>query len=161
MSALLAAALRYVDEIGPIEIAPQRESPAPGRPASPAQIAADVVTVSASLESDSLLHLGIAIAPGWHLNAHDISTGDSLVPTSLAVPGHDVTIDFPPGEEMHFPFADEPLRVYAGQVRIAVRFKGKIPLDAPLELTLSYQPCDDSTCLPAVHKRIVLAARGA
>jgi hypothetical protein len=41
-------------------------------------------------------------------------------------------------------------------VGITVRFTGEVPPDVPLELTLSYQPCDDSVCLPAVQKRIVL-----
>ena len=33
------------------------------------------------------------------------------------------SIDYPPGEEQAFGFSEQPIRVYAGDVVIAVRFK--------------------------------------
>jgi len=65
-------------------------------------------------------------------------------------------IDYPSGEERKFPFADVPIRVYEGSVTIAVRFNGEpLPADV-LNLSVTYQACDDSACLPPVTKRAEL-----
>jgi hypothetical protein len=157
MSALLNAAMAYVDQIGLIEVAPPMELSETVRPASPMQMAADVVSVSASMKGN-LLQVDLSIRPGWHINAYQVAGPSPLIATSLHVSRSDASIVYPVGEERTFPFSDQALRVYTGKVGITVRFASEIPPDVPLELTLSYQPCDDSSCLPAVQKRIVLGA---
>jgi hypothetical protein len=101
------------------------------------------------------VHLGVL--RGFHINAHEPSGGEvPLIPTRLAVAdGADVeSIDYPPGEEQRFAFADQPVRVYGGNVTIAVRFRSDQDASAPPAVTLSYQACDDSACLPPVTKQV-------
>jgi hypothetical protein len=122
----------------------------------PSASAANVVGVRAAWASPTQLNVHLDVLDGFHVNAQPASKG--LIPTTLTfADAPDVaSIDYPPGEEQRFAFADEPIRVYSGSVMIAVRFKSEpLPADV-LKLAVTYQPCDDSACLAPVTKRVEL-----
>jgi uncharacterized protein YyaL (SSP411 family) len=156
MSAMINAALAYVDRVGPFTVEPASEADQANRPASPQELAERIVAIKASRKSPKLLEVELTIQPGWHLNAHDVDGAVPLIATSLKVARDDATITYPPGEERKFEFAGNPLRVYSGRVVIGLQFAREVHPDESVQLTLSYQACDDSTCLPPVNKRIVL-----
>lgn len=104
----------------------------------------------------------VTLEHGWHMNANQ-PTFDWLIPTELRfdVPtGVTVgPIDYPPPKLMRFSFSDAlsddnaPIAVYEGELIIL----GELTLPSALEgesLTvpaiLSYQACDDKSCLPPV-----------
>ena len=64
-----------------------------------------------------------------------------------------VGIDYPAGTEERFAFADEPIRVYAGEVTVTVRFSSDRP---DVRLGLAYQACDDRTCLRPVSREVAV-----
>jgi uncharacterized protein YcnI len=97
------------------------------------------------------------IAKGFHMNSHK-PTDAYLIPTSLSadVPkGFELkdTI-YPNGKLEKFSFSpDKPLDVYTGTVTITLRFMAAtdVPLGAAIfPMTLRYQACNDTTCLPPV-----------
>jgi DsbC/DsbD-like thiol-disulfide interchange protein len=111
------------------------------------------------------------IAKGFHMNSHK-PTDSYLIPTSLSA-------DLPKGIELRdtiypngklekFSFSpDKPLDVYTGSVTITFRLTAAA--DAPLgavtiPMTLRYQACNDTTCLPPVKipvsAKIEVAATG-
>ena len=154
MSAMIEAALLLVRQHGPVTVTP---GAAVGeRPATPSEIAANAVGLRAAWATPTQLNVHLDVLDGFHINAH--LAGKGLVPTTLTVTrGPDVAaVDYPPGEEQRFAFADEPIRVYAGSVTIAVRFASAPPAGEPLHLSLTYQACDDSACLAPVTKRLDL-----
>jgi uncharacterized protein YcnI len=97
------------------------------------------------------------IATGFHMNSHK-PTDAYLIPTTLTAElpkGFEVkdTI-YPSGKLEKFSFSpDKPLDVYTGSVTIKLRLAAAS--DAPLgaaviPMTLRYQACNDTTCLPPV-----------
>ena len=68
----------------------------------------------------------------------------------------DVVIDYPAGKPLDLPFAPVPVGVYDGDVTIVLRFTD--PMTSDLRFSLTYQPCDDTACLPPVTKRIAVSA---
>jgi thiol:disulfide interchange protein DsbD len=111
------------------------------------------------------------IMPGFHVNSNKPSE-DYLIPTQLlpALPaGFKVlSTTYPPGKLTKFEFSEKKLSVYKGTFTLRMRIRA--PAGAPLgkttlPLTLRYQACNDSACLPPVKipiaLEIELAAAGA
>jgi hypothetical protein len=67
-------------------------------------------------------------------------------------------IDYPPGEMQSFAFADQPIRVYSGDVTILIRFKS-LQREAP-RVAIQYQACDESACFAPVRKPVEVIAPG-
>jgi suppressor for copper-sensitivity B len=101
----------------------------------------------------------MTIESGWHSNSHQ-PTFEYLIPTQISFtlpaewppPG----VDYPPGQMKTFAFEEQPLSVYEGEVTITGRFR--IPPDTaegqwPITVELTYQACDDRSCLPPVTTR--------
>lgn len=100
------------------------------------------------------LALEITIRPPYHINA-DIPSEDYLIGTTVdfqSVPG--VTfgkVAFPPAEMRRFSFSENPLAVYQGTIKVSAEaaladhFNGSA---VPIEGTVSYQACNDQSCLP-------------
>jgi thiol:disulfide interchange protein DsbD len=100
------------------------------------------------------LALEITIRPPYHINA-DIPSEDYLIGTTVdfqSVPG--VTfgkVAFPPAEMRRFSFSESPLAVYQGTIKVSAEaaladdFKES---EVPIEGTVSYQACNDQSCLP-------------
>lgn len=94
------------------------------------------------------------IAAGFHVNSN--APGDKfVVPTRLvAAPAPGLKAGeavYPAGVRKQFPFSDEPLSVYEGEVAI------RLPLSAEagaargrhtVSADLTVQPCDDRECFP-------------
>jgi hypothetical protein len=112
------------------------------------------------------------IARGYHMNSHHPSDA-YLIPTTLTaqLPSGLQLIDaiYPEGRLQKFSFSpDKPLDVYSGGVTVKLKLLAQA--GAPLgpmviPMTLRYQACNDSTCLPPVklplEAKIVVAAADA
>jgi Disulphide bond corrector protein DsbC len=97
------------------------------------------------------------IAQGFHMNSHKPSD-EYLIPTTLAAhpPAGIEALDtiYPEGHNEKFSFSpDKPLNVYTGTVTLRLRLSVKAntaPGAVEIPLTLRYQACNDTTCLPPV-----------
>ncbi len=95
----------------------------------------------------------LKVKKGWHINANPASL-DFLVPTTLSIssehPLEAIDISYPTAKSVRFPFADQPLAVYEGEVTIPAIFEiRRYPPGAlRLDLVLDFQACDDTRCLP-------------
>ena len=154
MSAMVEAALENVRRFGDIRVEPAASRTRDGV-AAPNQIALNVVGLKATWAGGMDLNIQVNILDGFHINAHETSKG--LVPTSLTVAG--VAADaieeicYPEGTMRRFDFADEEIAVYEGAVAIRLRFKKPISVKR-LSVRLTYQACDEQSCLSAVTKSI-------
>jgi hypothetical protein len=103
------------------------------------------------------LDVQVDVMEGFHINDNVASEG--LIATSIAVPEVEIaSVEFPPAHERQFDFADAPLRVFEGSFTIALRLK-QPPAGETVRVRLTYQACDDTTCLPPVTKQFELATR--
>jgi DsbC/DsbD-like thiol-disulfide interchange protein len=112
------------------------------------------------------------IAHGYHMNSHH-PTDKYLIPTTLTpkLPTGFELLDtlYPAGRVEKFSFSpDKGLDVYSGSVTLKLRLIAHN--DAPIgavtfPVTLRYQACNDTTCLPPakvpVDVRVDVAAAGA
>jgi uncharacterized protein YyaL (SSP411 family) len=158
MSSMVQAALLYLRAGGEpftVSAAPEDAGDV-DRLTSPQQAAERVVRVGGDWSGPTELRVRLSVMPGFHINAHDVAetAGLPLIPTRIAVEGDPpgVTVRYPPGVERRFAFADAPLRVYEGDAEVVIRFT--TPPTTDLRLTVAYQACDDSACLPPVTKRL-------
>ncbi|MGB7489662.1 MAG: protein-disulfide reductase DsbD domain-containing protein, partial [Thermoanaerobaculia bacterium] len=96
------------------------------------------------------------IERGWHTNSNQ-PTFEYLIPTKIEIalpagwPG--ASIDYPRGEMKTFAFADQPISVYEDEVALIATFiipDSQAEGVVPVELRLTYQACDDRSCLPPV-----------
>ena len=116
--------------------------------------------------------LAVEIAHGYHMNSHH-PTDKYLIPTTLTpkLPTGFELLDtiYPAGRVEKFSFSpDKGLDVYSGSVTLKLRLIAHN--DAPIgavtfPVTLRYQACNDTTCLPPVKVpvdvRVDVAAAGA
>src|ERR1700678_2330692 len=101
--------------------------------------------------------LVIEIARGYHMNSHHPSDA-YLIPTTLTpqLPAGFKLLDtqYPDGHGEKFSFSpDKPLDVYSGSVTIKLRLLAETSAalgPTAIPMTLRYQACNDSTCLPPV-----------
>ncbi len=141
-------------ERGPIAVSP---SPSRGenRPATPEQIASSAVTLEARWASARELLVHAQILETFHINAHDVPTGQT--PTRLMIdglsPDQITAIEYPPGKEHRFAFTPQPIHVYTGQITVLVRFKSDVS-GQPLRIALAYQACNDNACFPPATRQI-------
>ena len=104
------------------------------------------------------------IASGFHMNSHK-PTDEYLIATTLKaeLPAGFELIDtiYPKGKLEKFAFSPEhPLDVYSESVTLVLRLSAKSTAvlgPAEIPMTLRYQACNDSTCLPPV--RLPLSAK--
>jgi len=97
------------------------------------------------------------IASGFHMNSHK-PTDEYLIATTLKaeLPAGFELIDtiYPKGKLEKFAFSPEhPLDVYSESVTLVLRLSAKSTAvlgPAEIPMTLRYQACNDSTCLPPV-----------
>ncbi len=116
--------------------------------------------------------LAVEIAHGYHMNSHH-PTDKYLIPTTLTpkLPTGFELLDtiYPAGRIEKFSFSpDKGLDVYSGSVILKLRLiaHNDAPIGAvTLPVTLRYQACNDTTCLPPVKVpvdvRVDVAAAGA
>ncbi len=97
------------------------------------------------------------IARGYHVNSHK-PTDAYLIPTTVTpqLPAGFQLVDtiYPDGKLETFAFSpDKPLDVYTGSVTLRLRLTAQPDAalgPATIPLTLRYQACSESTCLPPV-----------
>src|SRR5207248_1029970 len=108
------------------------------------------------------LHVHLSILQGFHINANKTSSNEPLIPTSLTVtePADGATVEYPPGEEQRFAFAERAIRVHSGEVTMVVRFREPPRAGSVVRMGLSYQACDEDSCLPPVTKQVGVGVPG-
>lgn len=96
----------------------------------------------------------LKVQPGYHIN-DNAPLDEFLVPTTVAFednPGLEVVeIYYPAGHRGRFAYSQVELTVYEGEAVLGAVLKAKAGLPAgPLKLkaTLSYQACDNTSCMP-------------
>lgn len=156
MSALLTCAMRYIQQFGELDVAPRSQSPQ--RPTDLRALARDVVEVSTEWLDDRRLAVMLNIHEGFHLQANPASQG--MVPTEIRIVsgGWAAAVDYPPAQEMHVDFAEDPINIYTGPIRLVLTLREPPGDGTPLELLLSYQPCDERACLPVTNRMIRVPA---
>jgi len=113
----------------------------------------------------------VDINEAYHMNSHKPSDA-YLIPTTLTpkLPDGITLVDtiYPPGHDKKFSFADKPLNVYAGKVTLKLKLSAtdKAPMgETAIPITLRYQACNSSACLPPVkipvEATVKIAAAGA
>jgi thiol:disulfide interchange protein DsbD len=126
-----------------------------------AQQDGQVVEVKALLSQDAVrpgetfkAAIILKVQPGYHIN-DNAPLDEFLIPTTLAFddnPGLDVVeIYYPSGHRGRFAYSQAELMVYEGEAVLGALLKAKAGIPAgPLKLkaTLSYQACDNTSCLP-------------
>lgn len=150
-SALVQAALAHLRLHGPVTVIPG-QSPAPDRPLSLQELAERVVTAAAVWQSPTELDVQVDVLTGYHINASQASP--DLVPTTLAVDPPAGRIEFPPPVRRRLAFAAEDMDIYEGRFIVRVTFAS--PPGPDLRITLRYQACDETSCLPPVQKQIAV-----
>ncbi len=130
-------------------------------PVRATQESEDVVEVNSVLSLDGA-HAGktlkaaviLKIRPGYHIN-DNAPLDEFMFPTSLSFDDHPaievLEIYFPPGHAGRFAYADNELIVYEGETVLGALIKvkdGQAAGALTLNGTLSYQACDNVSCLP-------------
>jgi hypothetical protein len=168
---LLALTAGDVALCGSASVAPQTSPVVP----NPAAIVKPRVFVSLSpvpRGKEFQVAVVTEIAHGYHMNSHH-PTDQYLIATTLTpkLPTGFVLLDtlYPAGRVEKFSFSpDKGLDVYSGSVTLKLRLIAHN--DAPIgavtfPVTLRYQACNDTTCLPPakvpVDVRVDVAAAGA
>ena len=120
-----------------------------------------VTTSAIALPSDSAnilkVNVSLNIASGWHIQASNPSD-DYLIPTRLSL-DTDIAkitqINYPPGENLQFPFAERAIAVYTDSLNVPLTLSFKARPQT-LSLLLTYQACDSTRCLSPQTQRIAL-----
>jgi DsbC/DsbD-like thiol-disulfide interchange protein len=150
--------------IGPaVTTAPAQEGAAPKNPS-------EIVTTHSFVSLDPVPRgkefqaaVVVKIATGYHMNSHKPS--DSyLIPTTLTpqLPAGFTLAEaiYPAGRDEKFPFSpDKPLNVYSGSVTFRLRLSAdnSVALGAAtIPVTLRFQACNMSACLPPVKVPVSL-----
>jgi len=108
----------------------------------------------------------VDIANGYHMNSHK-PLDSYLIPTSLTpqLPAGFTLADtiYPPGKNLKFPFSpDKPLNVYTQSVTLRLRLTAGDAAalgEASIPITLRYQACNNSACLPPVKVPVTAAIK--
>ena len=111
--------------------------------------------LSRRAESMSAL-VRLRVDEGWHLNAH--TPGDPyLVATRLELEGGgSIAATYPEGRAEALPYAASETRVYDGELWL----RAELDLVDEVALTLRFQPCDATRCLPPDSLILSAAAPG-
>ncbi|WP_407275253.1 thioredoxin domain-containing protein [Halothiobacillus sp. DCM-1] len=101
--------------------------------------------------------VALHFAPGWHSNAHEPASAAGsgaeparaeapLVPTTVQVlpPADSTAIDYPAGVRKMLAFAQTPLNLYTGDVRIGLKFMAATPQATRVRVKL--QTCSTELC---------------
>ncbi len=147
-------------------------------PALAAQDEPEIVEAKALISRDAVrpgetfkAALVLKIQAGYHIN-DNAPLDEFMIPTALTLEGHPdfeiVEIAYPKGRRARFSYSEAELVVYEGQVVLGVLVKAKDGLAAgprTLKGALSYQACNDASCLPpkeaAFDIAVPVAAGGA
>ncbi|MDE3168842.1 MAG: hypothetical protein KGL75_01765, partial [Acidobacteriota bacterium] len=136
----------------------------PARARAQAMNAKDVVKAKPYVSLDRVprgkdfeVAIVVNIVDGYHMNSHH-PLDSYLIPTTLTarVPEGLKLVDtiYPPGRDKKFPFSPtKPLNVYTGSVTLRMKLRAEPTAKvgkATIPVTLRYQACNNSACLPPV-----------
>ncbi len=102
--------------------------------------------------SEVKLALDVSVKEGWHINSNTPKE-DFLIASEVKVnePFKLTKVIFPEAEDLNFEFSDVPVSVFEGEFKIG----GKIEIPSDIQpgeyeliVTLGYQACNNSSCLP-------------
>jgi len=138
--------------------------------ALPAQEIEQVVEAKTLLARDAVrpgetfkAALVLKVQAGYHIN-DNAPLDEFLIPTDVVIPGHPdfevVEISYPRGRRARFSYSEAELTVYDGEVVLGVLFKAKEGLAAgprTLKGALTYQACNDESCLPPLELNFEIA----
>jgi uncharacterized protein len=144
MSSMVQAAMEFVRQQGAVE-ASENVSQKP---------VDEIVTLHARWENAWEIRLRIRIKDGFHIGSND--PGRQMVATRVTASTEVAEIIYPPAVKVVFPFAEDELLVYLGEIEIGVRLSSP-PAEA-VRLTLRYQACDDRACLAIASRTIEVLA---
>lgn len=151
---LIAAGSTVAERLASLGPSPTPPDTAP----SPVEVYASEDRIQVGVDRPASLMLSVRIADGYHINAADPGPGGAgLIPLRIGVTngtGVEVYADYPEGE----PYGpDGDIRVHRGQFefRIAVERVGTWS-GRPL-LTLTYQACTETECLPPTTVELSVA----
>jgi hypothetical protein len=154
MSALVQAADQYVGRFEPIPVAAAPDD-RPKAPPTPEEMSQGIVTLTTKWRSRTELEIRLQILDGFHLNAHE--TRPELIATHLTVDGA-TEIEYPRPHPFDTVFAESSIPVYSGSAALLARFATPPASGSSICVTLRYQPCDETACLPAVTKQLMVRA---
>ena len=173
LRAALAVCALAACALAAIAVAAARAQEAPA-----AQSAKEVVKAKTYVSHDPVARgsefqvaVQLQIASGFHMNSHK-PLDSYLIPTVLTpqLPAGITLADtiYPNGRNEKFPFSpDKPLNVYSGSVTLKLKLSADAtaPMGAvTIPMTLRYQACNTSACLPPVKipvsAQITVAAGG-
>jgi uncharacterized protein YyaL (SSP411 family) len=152
MSAMVQAALKYVQREGPLAVS--RSDVKSDQPLSPAELAQRVVSASTIWHGDRQLEVKLQILRPFHINSHEPAAG--MIATELRVDGEACAIEYPTAKQMRF--ADQTIGVFESEASILVKFKSAVT--RTLRISLRYQACDESACLPAAIRNFEISSPG-
>ncbi|HTW24766.1 MAG TPA: protein-disulfide reductase DsbD domain-containing protein [Candidatus Baltobacteraceae bacterium] len=173
-----AKSLRYflaASALAGIAVAGGRNARAQEAPAlTPAQVVKSQVYVSmepVARGKDFEVAVVANINEAYHMNSHKPSDA-YLIPTTITpkLPEGLTLVDsvYPPGRDKKFTFSDKPLNVYTGSVTFKLKLTASTTAalgDVTIPITLRYQACNSSACLPPVkiplEATVKIAAAGA
>jgi hypothetical protein len=143
---------------------PLSASPTPAEISSSAQVVkvtSSPVTIPQNGSADAVVTL--SISQGFHINANP-ATYSYLIATEVKankVEGITVgTPGYPAPEKKKFQFADQPLAVYEGGVRVKLNLRPEKNAAAgprSLPITVRIQACDNEKCFPPATVNATIA----
>lgn len=117
---------------------------------SVASVKASPATVSPG--GHGTLMVTLAVAPGYHINAHK-PNDPSLIPTAFTAASAGAvfgTVHYPAAKTIHVSYSPKPILVYESQTAIQVPFTvaKSVPHGKKMAVlgTLSFQGCNQSSC---------------
>ncbi len=119
--------------------------------------------------NDAIIKVKVSVEDGWHINSNK-PNDDFLIPTILKLTVPDLnpeikSIKYPVAADLNFDFSEKPVAVYQKDFLIEARVKipdAAKPGTYKLNVTLNYQACNNSTCLPpnSVNQSIPIEITG-
>ena len=143
---------------------PPSASPTPAEISSSAQVVkvtSGPVTIAQNGSADAVVTL--SISPGFHVNANP-ATFPYLIATEVkankveGITGG--TTSYPAAEKKKFQFAEQPLAVYEGEVRIKLNLRTEKNAAAgprSLPIAVRIQACDNEQCFPPATVNTTIA----
>ena len=106
----------------------------------------------------------LKIPEGLHTNSSRPKS-EFLIPTTVKVKSENVrigTVMYPQGKDKKFPFAEELLNIYDGQVKFY--FIVSVPKNyrkksVAISAVVEYQACTDEVCYPPKKQEVILTAK--
>ena len=107
------------------------------------------------------VQLSARIEKNWHVNSNKPNE-DFLIPSVVSAKASGIRltrVQYPEAKDLALSFADKPVSVYEGDVVFGLTLtiaEATPPGKQNAEITLSYQACNDKTCMPPSDATVTL-----